>query len=148
MFFIKVNLVTLVASPAGRGVFFFFRQAALALLVRRGEGHPVVDQVHLQVAPHHELPKPPSQTLVVRRVVKAELLGVLQELFELVRQASAQLLVGHGHLFVHDEPVLLQAARGVHALPGQVALEQVKQNVGDALQVVPAARLDPGMGVN
>lgn len=52
------------------------------------------------------------------------------------------------HLLLHYLLVLLHLVVGPDALPRQIPLHQVHQDVSDGLEVVPAALLYAQMGVN
>jgi hypothetical protein len=81
-------------------------------------------------------------------VLELECATVVQVNGELDGQVSALDLNGNGHLLLHDLLVLFHLVVRSHALPRQVSLYQINQNVADRLEIVPSTLLYAQMSVN
>ncbi len=89
-----------------------------------------------------------AQVGVVGLVVEAQGAAVLEVGGELHGEALAEHLDGRGHLLLADLLVLLLLRSRLQPLPGQRSPQEVHEHVSQGLDVVPAALLDPQVGVD
>ena len=114
----------------------------------RGHLVPVVLAVLDAAGVVQRLGEEVTQVIVVGRVLEAEVADVREVLVELVWEALAEVLDGGRLLLLADLLVLLLVRRGLEALPGETAPEEVHEDVTQRLEVVPPRLLAAEVGVD
>ena len=98
--------------------------------------------------PLHQVQQDIPEVGVIGLVLELEGAAVVEVDRKLDRQMPALDLHRNRHLLLHNLLVFLHLVVGPHALPRQVPLHQVDQDVPDGLEVVSAALLYPQMRIN
>lgn len=70
-----------------------------------------------------------SQVVVVRLVLKPQVLAVIQKADQLLGKALAQRLAGGGNLLFHDLFILVLLVGCLQILPGQAAPEKIHHHI-------------------
>mmetsp|Transcript_21261 Transcript_21261/g.29402 ORF Transcript_21261/g.29402 Transcript_21261/m.29402 type:complete len:230 (-) Transcript_21261:253-942(-) len=109
---------------------------------------PVVREVDVEVHLEEKSCEEPAQEGIVRTLLEAEVLAVLQVGHEFCRKAPAKHIWGRVLLDFLDCPMHLGLGGGLLPLPGEFALQEVHQHIPYSLQVVTSALIHAPMGVD
>ena len=101
----------------------------------------VIENDRVKVVSLHAALEEPNACLVIRLLLKFQRPAVLHEVLEFVRMSAAQLFKWRLDLLFLDCSILFVFASSGKALPWERSLQQVKQDMADAFQIVTSRLL-------
>lgn len=110
--------------------------------------NPVVHAVRLPTIVLHASSPETSEEVVIGSLFEIQILAVVQVLVEFLGGTSAKLLDSGLNFLLFDLVILVVFVLSGKSLPGELPLQEVKQDVTDGLHIVAAGLLNANMGVD
>jgi len=141
-------------AVAGTVVFFFLDDLAAgggfagAIILSVTLDTPIEDIVILITFANEQIAEELAEIGIIRLVIEAQSPCVIQENAKFVGESTAEEIGGGSHFLFHDTVILLLLGSSLQTLPREGASEEVHQDVGKRLEIIPASLFHTEMGVN